>query len=82
MCFSHHCQKSSRQQFASRRTGDKTYLHHLIIIDINAYRAKRVAKLVDLQGVACDGHVPLLDVVQLLAELKLPRGCVLLENLS
>ena len=59
----------------------EAYLHHLIIIHIDAYQAEQVAKLLDLQGVACDGHVLLLDVVQLLVELKLPCGCVRRENL-
>ena len=57
-------------------------MHHLIIIHIDAYRVERVAKLLDLQGVARDGHVPLLDIIQLLAELKISCGCVGRENLS
>ena len=53
-----------------------------MIVHIDAYQAKRVAKLLDLQGVAHDGHIPLLDIIQLLAELKLSRGSVGGENLS
>ena len=48
----------------------------------NDYRVEWVAKLLDLQGVACDGHVPLLDIVQVLAELKLSCDCVGRENIS
>ena len=43
----------------------EVYLHHLIVIDVYAYRAERVAELLDLYGVCRDGHVPLLNVVQL-----------------
>ena len=59
----------------------EAYLHHLIVIDVYAYRAERVAELLDLYGVCRDGHVPLLNVVQLLAELKPSCGCICRENL-
>ena len=52
-----------------------------MIIHIDAYRVERVTKLLDLQGVARDGYVPLLDIVQLLVELKPSCGCVGRENL-
>ena len=53
----------------------------MVHIHIYAYLAEPVTKLLDLQGIARDGRVPLLDVVQLLAELNLPCGCVRHENL-
>ena len=60
----------------------EAYLQHFIILHLYAYRAKEVAKLLDLHGVACDGDVPLLDVARLLAELKLSCCCVSRENRS
>ena len=54
----------------------------LNFLHIDAYWAEWITKLLDLQGVVCDGHVPLLDVVQLLTDLKLSRGCVGRKNLT
>ena len=48
--------------------GARPLRHHLIIIDVYAYRAERVAKLLDLYRICRDGHFSL--NVQLLAELK------------
>ena len=56
-------------------------MHHLIIVDIDVDGAKRVADPLYLGGVVRHGHVFLLDVIQLLAELKLACGCVRGENL-
>ena len=56
-------------------------MHHLIIIDVDVDGAKRVANALYLGGLVRHGHVFLLDVVQLLAELKLARGCVCGKNL-
>ena len=41
-----------------------------------------VAYFLDLQGVVGDGHVPLLNIVQLLKELKLACGLVGFKYLS
>ena len=43
-------------------------------VDID--RPEGVTQLLDLQDVDVDGHIPLFNVVQLLAELKLSCGCV------
>ena len=56
-------------------------MHHLIIVDVDVDGAKQVAKALYLGSVVRHGHVFLLDVIQLLAELKLARGCVRGENL-
>ena len=56
-------------------------MHHPIIVDLDVDGAKRVANTLYLGGVVRLGHVFLLDVVQLLAELKLASGCVRDENL-
>ena len=47
-------------------------MHHLIIVNVEIDRDEGVVELLDLQGVACDRHVPLLDIIQLLVELKFP----------
>ena len=42
-------------------------LHYFVIDNVDIDRPEGVLQLLDLQGVAFDGHVPLSDVVQLLA---------------
>ena len=42
---------------------------------------RKLAQLLNLQGVVVDGHISLLNVVQLLAELKLLCDCVYHEYL-
>ena len=39
---------------------------------------RELTQLLNLQGVVADGHISLLNVVQLLAELKLACNCVFL----
>ena len=45
-------------------------MHHLIIIDIHAYQAERVAQLLDLQGVSRDGHVSFVGCCSTLGEVE------------
>ena len=47
-------------------------MHNFIIINVNIDRAEGVAQLLDFQGVASDKHLPLLNVIPLLPELKFP----------
>ena len=56
-----------------------TYLHHFVIVNADVDRPEGVTQLLNLQGVAADGPVPLLIVVQLLTEFKLPCGRVCRE---
>ena len=51
-------------------------MHHLIVVVVYVDGAKQVANALYLGGVVRHKHVFLLDVVQLLAELKLLCGCV------
>ena len=46
------------------------------IVDDDIDRFEGVTQLLDLQGIAYDRHIPLLNIVQLLMELKLVCGCV------
>ena len=56
-------------------------MHHFVIVNIDIDRPEGVAQLLDLQGVVANRHIPLLDVIQLLAELKVSCGCVIrVEN--
>ena len=57
-------------------------MHNFIIIDDDVDRSEDVARLLDLQGVVGDRHIiPLLNIVQLLTELKLVCNYVGRENL-
>ena len=56
-------------------------MHNFIIIDDDVDRSEDVARLLDLQGVVGDRHVPLLNIVQLLLELKLASCHVASKNL-
>ena len=56
-------------------------MHHFVTININIDQAEGVAQLLDLQGVVCNRHIPLFNVIQLLMELKFTCGCVGREDL-
>ena len=46
-------------------------MHHFIAVDDDVNRFEGVTQLLDLQGIACDRHVPLVHAVQLLSKLEL-----------
>ena len=51
-------------------------MHYFVIDNVDIDRPEGVLQLLDLQGVAFDGHVPLFNIAQLLLELKLLCGCI------
>ena len=56
-------------------------MHHFVVVNADIDRPKGVTQLLYLQGVVANGHIPLLNVVQLLKEFKLSCGRVCREYL-
>ena len=56
-------------------------MHHFIVVNVNIDEVGGHAQLLDLQGLACVRHIPLLDAIQILKELKFMCGCVDREKL-